>query len=278
MNLNKELSFDKKMEILDSISDGKNLFEIVAIPKLEGALNITNAMKLFFAQQSGLKSKMVKITLNNSEIKTEAGALYFYCGNITSKAQIGGIGGLFKKSISGGLTGESAIKPLYSGSGEIWLEPSFAHYIFLELHNESIIVDKGMFYACSGSIDVSACSQKNISSAFLGGEGLFQMKLKGTGVVVLESKVPQSEILKYDISEGETLKVDGNFAIARTEGISFTVSKSDKGLIGSALNGEGLLNTFTGHGSVWIAPTSPIYRKLNYGDLPINNSSMNNKE
>lgn len=57
------------------------------------------------------------------------------------------------------------------------------------------------------------------------------------------------------IENGEELKVDGNFAIARTSGVNFSVTKSDKSLIGSALNGEGFLNTFTGNGTVWLAPT-----------------------
>ena len=39
-------------------------------------------------------------------------------------------------------------------TGEVWLEPSFKHYILLELKNEEIIVDKGMFYCCSGGVDV----------------------------------------------------------------------------------------------------------------------------
>ena len=145
----------------------------------------------------------------------------------------------------------------------------------MELNDESIIVDKGMFYCCSEDITVKGVMQKNISSTLLGGEGLFQIELTGSGVVILECSVPKSEIVECEISKGQELKVDGNFAIARTKGVNFSVTKSDKSLFGSAINGEGFLNTFSGEGKVWIAPTQAMYEKMRYG-LPTNNNSMNN--
>lgn len=268
----------KNTTILKSLSYEGATFEILEYNELNGGRNIGTAMSLFYLNQSGLKLKQVKIILDNASIKTEAGALYYYKGKIDSKSNIGGVGGLFKKAISGSLTNESAIKPSYSGTGEIILEPSYKHYVLLELNNDSIIVDKGMFYCCSESIEVKPAIQKNISSAMFGGEGIFQLELSGSGILVLESNVPQSEIIEYHLLPDEELKVDGNFAIARTKGVNFSVTTSDKNLIGTALNGEGLLNTFKGEGTVWVAPTAPVYTKLELGNLPRINSSMNNIE
>ena len=87
--------------------------------------------------------------------------IQYYKGNIKSKSNIGGVGGLLKKAVSGTITNESAIKPSYSGTGEILLEPSYKHYLIMELNNESIIVDKGMFYCCSEDINVKGIMQKN---------------------------------------------------------------------------------------------------------------------
>lgn len=269
-------NLNKNVTVIDKISYGGATFEVLAYNELNGAQNINTAMGLFYINQSGLKLKQIRVTLNNESIKTEAGALYYYKGNIESKSNIGGVSGLFKKAVSGTMTNESAIKPSYSGTGEIILEPSYKHYILMELKNESIIVDKGMFYCCSDSINIKSFIQKNMSSAVLGGEGVFQLELSGSGVIVLESNVPQNEIVKYEILPGEELKVDGNFAIARTSGVTFSVTKSDKSLIGSALNGEGFLNTFKGEGTVWIAPTQPVYARMLYGALPTINNSMNN--
>ena len=279
MNISKgEQNLGQKLDIVNSMSDGNSEFQILEVNKLEGSMSINQASSLQLAEQKGLKARYVRIIMNNSVIKTEAGALYYYIGQIESQTKVGGVGGFLKKSIAGSLTEENALKPTYGGTGEIWLEPSFKHYILLELKNEEIIVDKGMFYCCSGGVEVRVVSQKNLSSALLGGEGIFQIGLRGTGVVVLESLVPQNEIIQYNIKQGQVMKVDGNFAIARTAGVQFSVTKSDKGLFATAMKGEGLLNTFTGEGSVWLAPTIPVYSRMNQGLASIlNNNSSNNK-
>ncbi len=125
---------DEKISIIDSISyDGVD-FEIIAYNNLEGAQNVETAMGLFFASQAGLKMKQVRIKLNNSAVKTEAGALYYYKGNIQSKSNIGGVGGLFKKAVSGSITNESAIKPTYSGSGEILNISNINDFISVKIH------------------------------------------------------------------------------------------------------------------------------------------------
>ena len=273
-------NFEDKITVLDKATFDNVEFEIIAINNLEGAKDPKMAMNLYFAQQAGLMIRQVRIKLNNSSIKTEAGALYYYKGNISSETKLGGVGGIFKKAVVGSITNESAMKPIYKGTGEIVLEPSFKHYLFMDLNGKSVIVDKSMFYASSGTIEISASSQKNVSSAFLGGEGLFQIKLSGKGIVVLESDVPSNEIIQYKLLPGEELKVDGNFVIARTENVSFSVTKSDKSLLGSAMNGEGFLNTFklandSEVGIVWLAPTAPIYRKMQMG-IPIVNAGSNN--
>lgn len=68
---------------------------------------------------------------------------------------------------------------------------------------------------------VEPVMQKNFSSAMAGGEGLFQTKIEGTGIIALEIPVPQDEILKYELT-GDRLQVDGNFAILRSGNIKFS--------------------------------------------------------
>lgn len=262
-----------KYSVLESAKSNGVVFEIIELNNMEGALYPRQGMELYFAQQAGLKMRQVRVLLNNGGIKTEAGALYYYKGHIQSQTKMGGAGGFIMKSLVGKVTDESAAKPMYVGTGEVYLEPSFKHYLPINLNNNAIIVDKGLFYCCSAEIDVSAQMQSNVSSALLGGEGLFQTRLSGTGVAILELTVPATEIVAYELQAGEELKVDGNFAIARTESVSFSVTKSDKGLLGTVMNGEGLLNTFVGPGVVWLAPTAPFYYRVATGTAHSNNSS-----
>lgn len=271
------LDFEQKINVIESISVNGTIFEICELKELDGANSPSMAMSLYFAKQQGLKVRFVRIQLNNTGIKTEAGALYYYHGNIQCQTQIGGVGGFLKKTIAGSLTGESSMKPSYFGNGIIYLEPSFKHYLSVTLENNSVIVDKSMFYCCSDSVNVRPIMQKNVSSAALGQEGLFQIELSGNGIVILESPVPASEIQQFRLEPGQELKVDGNFAILRSASISFSVTTSEKSIFGTALNGEGFLNTFRANqpGFVWIAPTAPIYSKLSRGQNLSNKGSNN---
>ena len=232
-------------------------FEVVRQKSLKGSADLNVAEKVFFANQAGIHSKMIRITLENSETLIEPGALYFMKGNLQLESSTqGGISkGLFRKV----LTGETLFQSSIKGTGEIYLEPSFGHYLLFNIDNDTLIVDKGAFYCASAGLDVSAKAQSNISSALFGGEGFFQTQIKGTGIVVLVSPVPIEELLMYQLAKDEKLSVDGNFAFVRTGSVSFRAEKSGKTLFQSVTSGEGLLQTFTGPGIVWIAPTQGVY-------------------
>ena len=143
-----------------------------------------------------------------------------------------------------------------------FLEPGFNHYILLELKDEAIIVDKGMFYCCENGISVEVSTQKNLSSGLFGGEGWFQKKISGTGLCVLAIPVPLAEVLNYEL-KNERLQVDGNSA-----SFNFTVERSAKNLVGNLTSGDEALQTFEGTGTVWMAPTQFVYKALSLCSYP----------
>ena len=259
-------SIQEPYDILDSVSSKSIKIEVLGHPQLHGSQDPFTAANLFFANQAGLQLKQVRVTLDNSTAITEAGALHFLQGDLEATNSVGGVAGLGKAFLKNLTTQESIFTPKYEGTGELYLEPSFGFYLIRQLRNEEIIADKGLFYCGSGSLEVGVATQKNISSALLGGEGFFQVSIKGTGLCVLSIPVPPDELRRVDL-EDDTLKVDGNFAIMRTGNIDFTVEKSTKGLLGSLTSGEGLLQTFRGTGSVWLAPTQAIYQRIRMGGL-----------
>lgn len=202
--------------------------------------------------------RQVRISLSGGPgFLLEAGSLQFLKGRIAIENEAKGVAGRVFAAVVGG---ESVFRPCYRGTGEIWLEPSLGHFLLVGLDRESIVVDQGTFVACEAGIAVSAEMQKNVSSALFGGEGLFQTKLSGTGLAVLSSAVPESEVVKYVLEAGEKVLVDGDFALMRSSAVGFSVGKSARGWVGTALSGEGLLQTFEGPGEVWLAPTAPMYR------------------
>ncbi len=235
--------------------------EVLYYNALHGSEDIAGAQQLYYAQQVGLRLKQVRITLQNSEAIAEAGALHFMHGHISLESSAGGLGGMVKKMAANMLSGEAVFKPRYRGTGQIYLEPTFGHYLLIRLDGEEAIVEKQMFYASEGSVDVGVAMQKNLASGLFGGEGWFQTSIKGQGWCVLNSPVPAEEIVRVTLKD-EKLSVDGSFALLRKGKLDFKVEKSTKSLFGTATSGEGLLQTFSGTGEVWLAPTQSIYDRL----------------
>ena len=265
------INFNKNLiTTIDKVENERISIEILQYEDLTGGNSASDSMMLYFMKKSNIKLRQVKMTMKNTSVRLEAGALYMLKGDIEMDNKMGGLIGLGKKFLKSSVTGETTFRPTYKGSGELYLEPSYGHYVIIELENEEVIVDDGVFYACEDTVDVGVFMQKNLSSAVLGNEGLFQVKLSGTGFVVLEVPVPKEEILEVELNN-ETLKVDGNFAILRTGGVVFTVETSSKSLIGSATSGEGLLNVFKGRGKVWLVPTEIAYRRLGFGVAKMSN-------
>lgn len=248
---------------LNLISEMRNdsIFQILEYDDLRGGQSADAAIKLNFMREAGLKLKQVRILLDDSAVQLESGALSYLRGDIKIQNKMGGPLGLGKKLFDSKVTGETAFKPTYTGTGEIFLEPSFGQFALVELQDDEIIVDDGMFCACEEGIEVSSAMQKSISSMILGNEGAFQTRISGDGIVVLELPVPENEIFKCRLNNDE-LKVDGNFAILRTGDIEFTVEKATKSIIGIATSGEGFLNVYRGTGDVWLVPTKSVYDQI----------------
>ena len=256
----------KNENIVDQESFNGATLEIVEIPSLNGATTGEQAMALHFIKESNASLKMVRAKLNGETLQTEAGAFYYSKGNIQNEVKLGGITGVIGKLAKSSVTNEAAFNPTYTGNGVVVLEPSFGHYALLRLNNECIIVDKSMFFCSIGNVKVGASMQKNVSSAALGGEGLFQTKIEGNGVVALSLPAPIEEIEMFML-DNEQMQVDGNFAILRSGTIDFSVKKATKGIVGTLASGEGFLSTFSGRGQVWIAPTAPVYAKMSMGGM-----------
>ena len=187
-------------------------------------------------------------------------------GKIDIINHTGGIISLGKKFFSSKVTGEPMFKPMLRGTGEVFLESRFGYFTLIELEDEEVIIDDKLFYACEEGVEVEPVIQKNVSSMIFGKDGIFETRLSGSGIVVLEIPVPEKEILRCKLFR-DVLKVDGNFAILRSGSIDFTIEKSGTTLIGTALNGEGLLNFYRGTGEVWLVPTKAIYMNLKENGL-----------
>lgn len=250
----------ENIKIIDSAESGGVRVEVMEYQRLLGSTSTSAAMDLYFMEKQNIRARQVAVYINNDKVTVEPGAMSYFQGPLEMVSGVTA-GNALGRLFSGAVTGEAMAQPEYKGSGMLVLEPSFNHFLLLQLDREEVIVDKGMFYCAQGSVDVRPVMQRNISSAVAGGEGLFQISLSGTGLVVLECPVPSCEIDVIEL-QNDVLRVDGNFAVLRSAGLQFTVERSAKSLLGSAMSGEGLVNVYRGTGSVWLAPTIKVYNTI----------------
>ena len=249
---------------LDNFYDNKNMKVINKLGEFtvfehERDLSVSpeSAVTAYFSSEMNIRRRQVLVDMKDSGCIVQAGAMQWTIGQVAMKSGVKGVGNLLGKVASSVVTKETAVKPEYSGTGQLMLEPTYKHILLVDLAdwNGSIVLDDGLFLACSNGIQQKVIARSNISSAVLGNEGLFNLALRGKGIVALESSVPQQELIEFELND-DVVKIDGNMAIAWSESLNFTVEKSGKSLIGSAVSGEGLVNVYRGTGKILMAPTA----------------------
>jgi len=233
---------------------------IYSVYEHQNDLSVTplTAENAYFMSEMNVKKRQVLCELENTSIKVQAGAMQWQTGNISMNSDVSGVGDFFGKMIKGAVTGESAVKPIFNGTGYMMLEPTYNHIIIENISDwgGGIVLDDGLFLACDANLNESIVSRSNLATAALGGEGLFNLTLSGNGFCVLESPVPREELFEF-VLDNDVIKIDGNMAIAWSSSLEFTTEKSTSSLVGSVLSGEGFVNVYRGTGRVLMAPTLP---------------------
>ena len=235
----------------------------------DASVSPMNAMNEYFMSKMNVRRRQVviEISKNHSAI-IQAGAMQWMGGNVQATSGVKGIGDFFGKALKGAVTKESAVKPEYVGEGCLVLEPTYKYIILEDVSKWGAVgmtIEDGMFLACDANVKSKVVARKNVSSAVLGGEGLFNLSLQGNGVVALESNVPEEELIEIEL-ENDELKIDGNLAVCWSSSLDFTVERTTKTLVGSAVSGEGLVNVYRGTGRVLmspVAPTSSLFESTN---------------
>lgn len=230
----------------------------------------------YFSSKMNVQRRQVLLNLNGNGYTVQAGAMQWMSGNVQMSSGVTGVGNFLGKMVKGAVTGETAAKPEYTGYGQVMLEPTFRHILLTNLDSwgGSVVLDDGLFLACDSTVQQKVVARSNISSAVFGREGLFNLSLYGQGNVALESIVPMEELFEINL-QNDVMKIDGNMAIAWSGSLEFTVEKSTKSLIGSAVSKEGLVNVYRGTGKIWMAPVMSEQKSAGKSDLSENASSGN---
>ncbi|WP_295811404.1 AIM24 family protein [uncultured Nitratireductor sp.] len=164
--------------------------------------------------------RQICIELSDETIRAAKGALSNLSGKIAFTPRLPPPREVFRNIF----TSESRIRPYYSGTGTIHLQPSLAGFhVFDVLPEDRWILEPGEYWASEGSIQLGLTRDPLLASLWAG-DGLFSWKttLSGVGKAVINAPGPVEEVR---VENGE-LKVQGRLVLGRTSGLKFNSIRS----------------------------------------------------
>jgi len=198
----------------------------------------------------GPSFSLLSVKIQQGEkVTAEAGAMVTMDGTIEIETKMqGGLGGALKRSLLGG---ESFFMNHYTGSGEVSFASSVPGDIkHIKMTGNTLFVQSGSFIASAGDITVD--TKFGGAKTFFSGEGLFLLKISGTGDLFISSF---GAITERELAANQELKVDTGHMVAFDEGVEYKVKKVGNWK-STFLSGEGLVANFTGPGKVLIQTRS----------------------
>ncbi len=190
---------------------------------------------------------IIKLQLLDGEsVQAEAGAMVAMSPEIQIKTEAkGGILASAKRAVLGG---ESFFQNTFTaegGNGELYLtSATMGDIMHRPMTGDEVILSRGAYVAGDTGLDVD--SKWGGFKAMFSGEGLFFLKISGTGDLYFSSF---GAIHEVDVS-GEYV-VDTGHIVGFESTLNYSVEKVG-GLKSLFLSGEGLVAKFSGSGKLWV--------------------------
>lgn len=168
----------------------------------------------------------------------------------TGRASQGGgfLKGILKSAAGALLGAESFFVNTFTAEGregQVVLAPRLPGDVMNHrLHDEEILVQSGSWLACDPGVTYD--TKWGGARSFFGGEGLFMLRVHGTGDVLMSSF---GGITPIDV-DGEFV-VDTGHIVAFSSGLHYDVRRVG-GWKSTLFSGEGLVCHFEGRGRIWV--------------------------
>jgi uncharacterized protein (AIM24 family) len=192
--------------------------------------------------------RQVQVDLRDETVRARKGAMSNMRGNITFTPRLPGTRDVMRSLF----VAEPAIRPYFTGSGTILLQPSHGGYHVLDVQpGDRWVLEPGVFWTCEGDIALGMKKERFWPSLWAG-DGLFPWKttLSGSGRAVINAPGPVEEVEIDD----DSLKVQGRLVLGRTDGLRFT-SHLPSTYLRSKISGQGRLRSYAGRGKALVCWT-----------------------
>ena len=196
---------------------------------------------------------LVRVKLSAGEaITAEAGAMVSMSEGITIESGVkGGFMAGLKRSLLGGESFFMNTFKTTTAPGEITFAPPLpGDIVHIRLSGETILVQSSSYMASSP--DISIDTKWAGAKGFFAKEGLFLLKLQGTGDLFLSS---YGAIHEIKLRVGESYTIDNGHMVAFDESVNYKVRRVG-GLKSTLFSGEGLVCTYTGSGRIFMQTRS----------------------
>jgi uncharacterized protein (TIGR00266 family) len=167
--------------------------------------------------------------------------------------------GAIKRSVLGGESFFITTVSAPTTGGELTLAPAVPGDITaVDMAGKTLIVAGGNYLASGPGVEID--TQWAGLRGLLGGEGLFFLRINGSGTAFLTSF---GAIHRKTLAPGERYVVDSGHMVAFQEGMQMETRMADanggffKRALTSATTGEGLVMEFTGPGEIWLQTRNP---------------------
>jgi uncharacterized protein (AIM24 family) len=202
--------------------------------------------------------RQVRIDMTEETVRVEAGALSTMTGAITMRAPMPGPRDLLRWALSD----EAPVRPSYTGSGHLLLQPSIAGFHVFDCGGEAWTLEPGVYLASEAGIDVGVVRERFWAGLWAGDGFLkFLTRVEGRGEVAIHAPGPV-EVVPV---ENGAIKVQGRLVLGCTAGLRFT-SELALGWPRNLLARQKRLRVFSGAGRALVCWT-PYWNQQLYERL-----------
>lgn len=192
--------------------------------------------------------RQVQIDIDDETVRARYGALSNFRGNIRMTPRLPSAA----DAVRGFFNNEASIRPFYSGSGSILLQPSLSGFHILDVvEGERWVLEPGVYWAGEGTVALGV-HRESFWPSLWAGDGLVAWKttLAGHGRVAIRAPGPVDVL---EVEDGD-LRVQGRLVLGRTDGLQFS-SQRAAAFPRNLISGQRRLRVFTGSGKALVSWT-----------------------
>lgn len=188
-----------------------------------------------YIQQGSMVYHTPSVTLN-TKLNARSGAGFGKLMGAIGRSMVSGESMFITQAVSNSNDGKIALAP--STPGQV---------IALELGAQQYRLNDGAFLALDGSAQYKL-ERQSVGKAFFGGQGgLFVMTTEGYGTLLANAF---GSIKKIELTGG-SITIDNAHVVAWSRELDYNIHM-ENGFLQSIGTGEGIVNTFSGYGEIYV--------------------------